>query len=159
MNFSVIDIVFIGLMGLFIIRCYLKGFVSELMSVAALVLGILAALFFYRNGAEFLRANFWQDLDTIPEIVAFISLFIIVFIIVKLLEIMLIDIIHNVSLTRADSFLGIIFGFAEGLAVVSLILFFLRIQPLFDPSVILSDSIFARILLPLITGREYLIGV
>jgi membrane protein required for colicin V production len=145
--------VFLGLIGLFMIRCYLKGFISELLSMAAVVLGLLASLFFYKNGADFLRDKYMHDLKVFPEIIAFIALFIIVFVIVKLFEIVLKDVIEGVRLKGADHFLGIVFGLAEGLAVVSLILFLLRIQPLFDPSPLLADSFFARILLPLITGK------
>jgi membrane protein required for colicin V production len=154
LNISVIDIIFILLITLFIIRCYLKGFVSELMPMAGVVLGLIAALFFYRRGGEFLRVTFWPEMQTIPEIIAFIALFFIVFLLFKLLELMLREIIEGVSLSGADQFLGVIFGLAEGIAVVSLILFLLRIQPLFDPSSILSDSFFARLLLPLITRSE-----
>ena len=154
MSFSVIDFIFIALIALFIIRCYLKGFISELLSMAAIVLGLLASLFFYKNGGEFLRVKFWPNLKTIPEILAFVALFIIVFLVIKLLEILLKEVINGIKLGGADRFLGILFGLAEGLAVVSLILFLLRIQPLFDPSSILSDSFFARLLLPLITGAE-----
>jgi len=154
-TFSIIDIVFVGLIGLFMIRCYLKGFVSELLSMAAVVLGLLAALFFHRNGGLFLKKQFWHDTNiVILEVAAFAILFIFVFVIVKIIEKMLINIIDEVSLTNADSYLGIIFGLAEGLAVVSLILFLLRIQPLFDSTAMLNDSIFARYLLPLITGKE-----
>ena len=154
MNLSVLDIVFILLTALFMIRCYLKGFVSELLSMAAFVLGILASLFFHKNGAAFLRERFWPDLAVIPEVVAFIALFIIVFIIIKLLEILLKGIIQGIKLGKADRFLGILFGFAEGIAVISLCIFILRIQPLFDPSEILSESVFARFLLPFLTGTE-----
>lgn len=153
MNLTVIDFIFIGLIALFIIRCYLKGFISEILSMAAIVLGLLASLYFYKNGGEFLRVKFWPDLKTIPEIAAFAALFIIVFFIIKLLEVMLKGIISGVKLGGADRFLGILFGFAEGLAVISLILFVLRIQPLFDPSSFLSDSFFAKLLLPFITGN------
>jgi len=159
MNVSVMDVVFILLIVLFSIRCYLKGFISELLSMAAIVFGLLASLFFYKNGAEFLRARYWPDLKTIPEIVAFAALFLIVFIVIKLLEIMLKQIIQGVQLGGADRFLGFIFGMAEGIAVISLVLFILKIQPLFNPSSILSDSIFARIFLPLITGKENIPGV
>ena len=159
MNFVVIDFIFIALIGLFIIRCYLKGFVSEILSMAGIVLGILASLFFYKNGADFLRSQFWPELKVIPEILAFIGLFVIVFFIIKLLEVMLKGIINNIKLGGADRALGIIFGLAEGIAVVSLILFLLKIQPLFDPSSIISDSIFASFLLPLITGTEAVPGV
>lgn len=154
MEISVIDVIFILLLILFVVRCYLKGFVSELFSMAAVVLGLLASLFFYKNGGEYLRSRFWPELKLIPEVIAFISLFLIVFIVIKLLEIMLKGIINGVSLTGADRFLGIIFGLAEGIVVISLVVFVLRIQPLFDPSSILSESVFARLLLPLITGQE-----
>ncbi len=153
MSFSVLDFIFVGLIGLFMIRCYLKGFVGEVFSIAAVILGFLAALFFYRNGGEYLRTQFMPDLKTIPEILAFIALFIIVFIVIKLLEVMLKGIINGISLTGVDRFLGIIFGFAQGVAVVCLVLFVLRIQPLFNPDRILSESFFANLLLPLITGN------
>jgi len=156
---SVIDIVFILLIVLFVLRCYLKGFISEFFLIASVLLGILASLFFYKNGAEFLRAKYWPDLKTIPEIAAFVGLFIIVFIVIKLLEILLKGIIQGINLGGADKFLGVIYGLIEGIAVVSLILFVLHIQPLFDSSSILSDSIFARILLPLITKTEAVSGV
>ncbi|MDR2943162.1 MAG: CvpA family protein [Treponema sp.] len=154
MSFSVLDMVFLGLMGLFMIRCYLKGFISELLSMAAVVLGLLTSLFFYKNGAVFIRAKYLPDLKVIPEILAFIALFIIVFIIIKLLEILLKSVIEGVRLQGADHFIGIVFGFLEALAVISLILFLLRIQPIFDPSPLLSDSFFAKILLPMITGKS-----
>lgn len=153
MSFSVIDIGFIGLIGLFMIRCYLKGFVSELLSMAAIILGILASLFLYKNGAEFIRNQFSLDVPVVPEVMAFILLFIIVFIVVKLLEILLKGIIEGIRLRKVDRFLGIIFGFAEGVVVISLILFLLRIQPLFDAGSILEDSFFARLFLPFITGN------
>jgi membrane protein required for colicin V production len=156
---SVLDIVFILLIALFVIRCYLKGFISELLSMAAIVLGLLASLFFYKNGAEFVRAQFMPNVKIVPEVIAFVSLFFIVFIIIKLLEAIFKNIIYEVQLGNADKFLGVVFGLAEGIAVISLVLFLLRIQPLFDPSSLLSDSFFARLLLPLITGRENISGV
>jgi membrane protein required for colicin V production len=158
MNISVIDIIFILLLTIFIIRCYLKGFVSELLTMSAIVLGLLASLFFFKNGGEFLRVTFWPNLKLIPEIIAFIALFVIVFISVKILELMLKGIIQRIHLSGADRFLGIFFGLAEGVVVIALVVFILRIQPLFDPSSILSESVFARILLPIIT-RENNTGV
>jgi len=159
MNISVLDVIFILLIVVFALRCFLKGFLSELMSMAAIVLGLLASLFFYKNGAEFLRAKFWPDLKTVPEIIAFVALFLIVFITIKFLEIMLKGIIQGVQLGGIDKFLGVVFGLTEGIVVVSLVLFVLWIQPLFDPSSLLYDSFFARILLPLITKTEIISGV
>jgi membrane protein required for colicin V production len=159
MNVNALDIIFIILITIFIIRCYLKGFISELLTMSALILGILASLFFYKNGGEYLREQFWHGLAVIPEIVAFLDLFFIVFATIKILEILLRGIIERVELSGADRFLGIFFGLAEGIAVISFILFLIRIQPLFDPATILDGSFFAHIILPFITGKENVNGV
>jgi membrane protein required for colicin V production len=159
MKISALDVIFLLIVILFVIRCYLKGFISEVFSMAAIVLGFLASLFFYKRGGEYLRTQFWNDMKIIPEVIAFIALFLIVFIAVKLLEALLKGVINGIKLGGADRFLGVIFGLAEGIAVVSLVLLVLRIQPLFDPSGILSDSVFASFLLPFITGQEKISGV
>jgi len=159
MNLAAIDIIFIAVIVIFTVRCAIKGFISEIMSMASIVLGLLAALFFYKNGGEFVRIRFMPGIKIVPEIIAFVSLFLIVFIVIKILEIMLKEIIEGVRLGGADRFLGIFFGLAEGIVVVSLVLFLFRIQPLFDPGALLSNSIFAKMLLPLITGGGSSAGV
>jgi membrane protein required for colicin V production len=158
-SFSVIDFIFVALIGLFMIRCYLKGFISELLSMAAIILGLLVSLFLYKNAGELLKKQFWPEMNVVPFIAAFIGLFVIVFIIVKILEKILSDIIDKISLNDADSYIGIAFGLAEGVVVVSLVLFILKVQPLFDSSEVLSGSFFAELLLPLITGAEERLNV
>jgi membrane protein required for colicin V production len=152
MNFSAIDIIFVALILIFSIRCAIKGFISELMSMASVILGLLAALYFYSKGGEFVRIKFLPDVKILPEIIAFIVLFLIVFAAIKILEALLKDIVEGIKLGGADRVLGIFFGIAEGIVVVSLVLFILRIQPLFDPASLFENSYFAEILLPLITG-------
>jgi membrane protein required for colicin V production len=78
-----------------------------------------------------------------------------VFILIKILELMLKEIVEGIKLGGADRFLGIIFGLAEGIIAVSLILFVMKIQPLFDPAPILNKSVFAEILLPFITSEKH----
>jgi len=151
MNFSVMDIIFVFLIGLFMIRCYLKGFISEVLSMAALFFGFLVSLLLYKNAGEYLKKQFWPEMDVIPFIAAFIGLFVFIFIIVKIIEKMLTNIIDKINLGSADSIIGIVFGLAEGIVVVSLVLFILKVQPLFDSSEVLSGSIFAKLLLPFIT--------
>jgi membrane protein required for colicin V production len=151
---AVIDIVFIALAIILTIRCALRGFIGELMSMASVALGLLAALFFYKNGGLFIEEKFMPGMKIIPRILAFIALFLIVFVVIKILEGILKDIIERIRLGGADRFLGVIFGLVEGVIVISLVLFVLTIQPLFDPAPVLRNSFFAKILLPLITGRE-----
>jgi membrane protein required for colicin V production len=155
MSFAAIDILFIALIVIFTVRCALRGFVGELFSIASLVLGLFAALYFYRNGALFIREKFMPGLKIIPEIAAFIVIFLIVFICIKIIEGMLREIIEGIRLGRADRFLGIFFGFVEGIIVVSLILFVLCVQPLFEPAPILEKSFFGKLLLPFIAGGRF----
>ena len=150
MSFSAIDIVFIVLILIFSVRCAVKGFVSELMSMAAIVLGLLAALFLYKNGAEYIRTKIMHEVEIVPEVIAFIALFAVVFILVKILEAMLKGIVNGIKLGGADRFLGIFFGIAEGIVVVSLALFVLQIQPLFDSAPLIESSFFAGLIMPLI---------
>jgi len=152
MNIAPIDIVFVLLIILFTVRCAIKGFISELMSMASVVLGLLASLYFYKKGGEFIRDKFMPDLELLPEVIAFIALFLIVFIVVKIIESMLKEIIEGIRLGGADRFLGVIFGIGEGIVVVSLLLFLFSIQPLFDHEPLLANSFFAQLLLPFITG-------
>ena len=153
MTFSVIDYIFAALIGLFMIRCYLKGFLSEILSMAAVIFGFLVSLFLYKSAGELLKNQFWPEMKIAPYVAAFLGLFIIVYVIVKITEKMLSNIIDKINFSGADSFLGIIFGFAEGVVVVCLALFILKVQPLFDSGEVLSGSFFARLLLPLITGK------
>jgi membrane protein required for colicin V production len=158
MNLAGIDIVFLVLVFLLFLRGFLRGFVRELLSWASMVLGVLGAVFFYKNGAVFIRDRFLPGMKILPEILAFIAIFVIVFLVFKILEKILRDIVEGVHLGGVDKFLGAVFGLVEGLVMVSFVLFILMIQPLFDPVAIMGNSLFARFLLPLIfastgTGR------
>ena len=153
-NFMPVDFVFAGLILIFTVRCAIRGFISEIMSMAAVVLGLLTALFFFRKGGEFLRDRYMPGYQRLSEIAAFILLFVIVFLIVKILGRILKDIVEGIKLGNADRFLGLIFGFIEGLVVVSLALFIISVQPLFDPQIVLHNSFFAGIIVPLIFGVD-----
>jgi membrane protein required for colicin V production len=167
-SLKVIDYVFLVLTLLLVIRCTLRGFISEFMTLASLVLGALASLFLYRSGAAFLRDRWLEGLDAkipaflqnllpglvrnIPEILAFVLIFVVVFFAVKLVEFLLKDIIQRIRLGGVDRFLGLLFGMAEGVAVTSLLLLILNVQPVFDAAPLLEGSVFAELLLPLV-GR------
>jgi membrane protein required for colicin V production len=152
---AVIDIIFLFLGIIIVARSALRGFVSELLSMTAVILGLLAALFFNKNGGAFIRDKFMPDMKLIPEILAFIGLFLIVFILIKIVEYILQDIIARIRLGGLDRFLGFLLGLVEGVIVISLLLFVLVIQPLFDPASIVEKSFFANLLLPIITKGEY----
>ena len=150
MKLAPLDIIFGILILIAVVRCALRGLVAELMSWAAVVCGVLFSFLLYKRGAVLIRERFFSG-QVLPEILAFAALFLIVFISVKILEYILRDIVNRIKLGGVDRFLGALFGILEGLCVVTLILFIISVQPLFDPRVILSDSFFARLLSPFIT--------
>ena len=143
-----LDMFFIILMGLLVLRGFLRGFTGEFFSIASLALAFIAAFFLYKNGAVFLRSRYLQ-MALLPEIFSFIAVFLIVFIAGKIMEHIVKDIIERLNLGTLDKALGIILGLAEALAVIVLIFFLFGIQPFFDSAPIFAQSIFARLLLPL----------
>jgi membrane protein required for colicin V production len=151
MGITAVDIVFIVIIFIFAMHCAVKGFVSEIMSLAAAILGILAAIFFFRAGAAFIRDSFIPGMQVLPEILAFIVIFFIVFAVIKLFEKMLKTIIEGIHLGGPDRVLGFIFGVGEGVIVVCLLLFLISVLPV-NSDRILEGSFFAELLLPFIIG-------
>ena len=151
MGFTVIDFIFLVLIGLFMIRCLFRGFIKEALLLAAIVFGFLGALFFYKNGGQFIRERYMPDTDVIPEIIAFAAIFAIVILASILVKYLLKSSIDKIKLFAGiDKLLGIVFGLFEGLLVVCLVLFLIDVQPLFSSEDVLSESFFANLLLPLI---------
>ena len=149
-DIPVIDMIFLILIVLMVIHGYVKGFLEEFFSWAALVLAIWAAVLLHPAGAAFIRQKAMQNVKFVPEILAFIAIFIVIMLFLKMLEHVLKDVIMGAKLGGANKVLGSIFGLIEGLTLSALIIFVLAIQPLFNASGIIADSIFAQILLPFI---------
>jgi len=147
-NIPVIDLVFVIFIVLMIIHGYVKGFVEEFFSWAALVAAILAAVFLHPAGAAFIRKSIMENVRYVPEILAFIGIFLVVMLFIRMIERVLKDVVKGAKLGAVNKLFGLIFGLLEGFALVALILFVLSVQPVFDVSKLIGDSIFAQILLP-----------
>jgi uncharacterized membrane protein required for colicin V production len=83
-----------------------------------------------------------------PEILSFIALFFIVFILMKFLEKIVKDITTKINITSADRVLGFLFGVVEGFCFVAFLFFLISVQPLFDPSPLMQGSFFDRLFKP-----------
>jgi membrane protein required for colicin V production len=151
-DFAVIDTVLLIVILLFPIRAALSGFIKEALSLAALVLGILGGFFFREAGADFIRIQVpaLQNTRIISETLAFIAIFIIIFLVILFFKKILKDIVNSLNLGGIDRFLGMIFGLIEGISFTVLVLFVIYIQPLFPADNILGGSLLAGIFLPLL---------
>ncbi|MGO8694321.1 MAG: CvpA family protein [Rectinemataceae bacterium] len=144
-----VDWVFLAMVVLMAARCFMRGFVEEILSVAAFGGGLVAALLLYRTGGELVRTRL--RVEAFPEILAFLAIFLVVFLIVKLIERMLSEGIEATSLEGTDRFLGLFLGAVEGMILVSLILVAMALlRPIVDFDGILAKSFFAKTLLPIV---------
>jgi membrane protein required for colicin V production len=153
---NTLDWIFVVVLALLGVRCMIKGFVSEVLSVAAILVGLLAGLFLYKAAGQLLVG--WGLPATpqlLPAILGFAAVFLLAFLVVKLIERLLREGIEAAELGGVDRVLGLVLGLAEGLLLVSLVLVAMS---LLEPALksiagyqkLLSGSFFARFLLPLI---------
>lgn len=143
-NFAFIDVVLALLIFAAAVRGAMRGFLTEVGSMAAVILGIGGAVVFAGATARLLEAQFGASLWN--EVISFLLLFLIIYIVVKLLENLLHNLFARLSLERLDRVLGFFLGLAEGALLAGLILLVINWQPFFETKSILAGSVFARIL-------------
>ena len=154
MGLAGIDIVFMVIIAVSALRCAARGFISEILSMAAMIFGILAALLCYKQGAVLVRGWFMPDVRVVPEIIAFVGFFLLVYITAKIIETTLKNVIEGIQLGGLDHLLGFLFGIVEGIIIVCLLLFLISIQAFFDADSLLKNSLFAKIILPIIIEEK-----
>ncbi len=148
LNFNTIDYIFLAIIGVLSIRGTFRGFITELLSMAALILGLAAAVMFSKAGSHVLE-KIWGTSGW-NQVVSFLFIFIVVYAIVKFFENVLHNLFINLDLEKLDRALGFFLGFGEGILVTLIILFILNWQPFFDLHDLVKNSFFAKMLLPLL---------
>jgi membrane protein required for colicin V production len=137
-----VDIFFIIVILFFTIRCIIKGFITELMSVASVVGGITAGFFFAPALSaaidKYIGVSGWNRL------ISFLIIFLTVYIILKVIERGFYSLMERVSLEKLDRSLGLFLGLFEGLMIVIIIITVIDVQPLVPPEKILSGSLIAE---------------
>ena len=145
-EFTAIDVVF-GIIVVFAtVRAGLRGFVKESLSVASLVLGVVVAVLFSGSVAGYLDE--WIGTSVWNQVIAFLGIFVVLYILIKLFENALHRMIERIHLQSLDHAMGLILGVVEGVVVVFLLILLIQIQPVADPERLLLGSLFARVLLP-----------
>lgn len=148
MTLNPLDVAFTLLLVLVTLRAGFRGFVREFMAVAAIVLGIGAATLFSAVVTvwidQILGVSIWN------HVIAYLGLFLIVYLIVKLAEGALNVLIERIHLDGLDHALGLFFGCVEALLVIFLLILIMQVQPFFSFTEILSTSLYTELLNPLI---------
>jgi membrane protein required for colicin V production len=148
MAWNILDIVFVIIIVFLAIRGLIRGFLGEIFSVGSVVAGLGAAVFFSSALAgpveRALGISGWG------QIIAFLGIFVVAYLVMKLVEKALRNVVEGVNLQNLDKALGFFLGLVEGAVVAGLLVLVLRAQPLFDFSGPLSGSVIARILTPVV---------
>ncbi len=143
MHVAAFDIVCLVIVLILAVRATFRGFIDEFMSIASLFLGLGVAVLFTGKASVFVNtyvhSSFWSP------VIAFLVLFLVVYIIVKLFENALNSFTEKVHLEKLDQSLGFFLGILEGGIVIVILVFVLEIQPLFHTSALFRNSIAYRI--------------
>ena len=153
---NTLDWIFVVVLVLLGIRCMSRGFVAEVLSVAALLLGLLAALLLYKQAGEILVG--WGLVArpaALPGIMGFAAVFLLVFLVMKFIERLITEGVEAAELGGIDRILGLLLGLAEGLLLISLVLVAMSlIEPAFKSmpgyAKLINGSAFARFILPIV---------
>ncbi|MBI9098480.1 MAG: CvpA family protein [Spirochaetaceae bacterium] len=140
MNLATIDIIFLILMGIAAIRGLFNGLIKELFSIGALILGLLAAMAFYKALAGFFTEQFGNHLWN--EGLSFFLVFIVIFAGLKVAEKFISKMLVETTALSFDKGLGFILGLLEGIIICSLLTYFLDFQTFISMDKALSDSFF-----------------
>jgi membrane protein required for colicin V production len=119
MNF--IDLVFIIILLWSAYKGFRKGFILQLSTLAALLLGIFGAIHFSDFTADFLTNNF-NISNQYLQIIAFAVTFIVIVIAVHLLARLIEKLVQAIALGFVNRILGIVFGVAKVAFILSIIL-------------------------------------
>ncbi|MDQ7796787.1 MAG: CvpA family protein [Spirochaetia bacterium] len=149
---STMDWVFSAVVVILAARCFVRGFVHEVLSVASVAVGFLAGLLLSNTVIVQVLAK--VGANSLPYqaqyIIAFVLCFIAGFIIMKIIERMIREGLEASSLDIFDRVLGLALGIIEGFIIVGLFIVILQIQPFFDTKALLAGSLYAKLLGPII---------
>lgn len=146
------DIVFGVVLLLAAVRCAFRGFIAEVMSMAALILGIGLAVLFSGTAAGYLEPYLGESLWN--QVIGFLGIFLLVYLVVKIFEGALHRLFEKVRLERLDRALGFVLGVAEGLLVVSIAIILIYLQPFVPPERIVGNSIVTTVILRVLPLTE-----
>ncbi|MFN8240284.1 MAG: CvpA family protein [Bacteroidales bacterium] len=116
-----IDIIILIIVGAAMVRGFINGFVRELASLLALILGIWGAIRF----SSFTAAKLYDYFDMTGHyvgIIAFIITFMIIVVLIHFVGLIATKIIELASLGFLNRLLGIVFGLFKSVLILSVVL-------------------------------------
>lgn len=147
MSINILDTVLLLFSIIVIIKVTIRGFIDEFFSMAAFLLAIAVAFWFYRPLSLHTKVSGLSP--AAMKLIAFFMMFIVVFIAVKLLQLLISAVFNNEILNSLDHALGFFLGVFEAYIVLIIIIAILQLQPFFNVDELIAHSIVVRVLVPL----------
>ena len=148
MNIAGLDIFFLVIIAGMSILGLISGFVKEFFSKAAVFLGLLIAILFFKRFSAVLSKSISSVV--LAQIMSFLIIFLVVYLLIKILQRLIGSIFENETMKGLDRALGFFFGILEGFVIVGVIIAILSVQTFIDVSAITKDSFFIHFLQPLL---------
>ena len=125
MSINLLDLIILIPLLLFAFNGYKKGIIIEVTTLAALLLGIYAALFFSDYTANLLTGSFNISKEYL-NIIAFVATFIGVLLLVMILGRILEKVVNLLMLGIINKLAGAAFGILKGALLLSIIIFLIN---------------------------------
>ena len=118
MNFF--DYLLIGVVGLSMVLSLWRGFVREIISLIGLVAAFLVASRASGYAGDFMVKSAWLTNGTVADIAGFVLVFVLIMLVVGIVGAIVRKLVDMADLTATDRTLGLFFGMARGLLLISL---------------------------------------
>ena len=122
-----LDVIIAILFIIAIVSGYRKGFIHQLASLAALILGIFLAVKFSKLISPFLQEHFTSSAN-VAKVLAFVAVFVIVMILVHLLGRFLEKTFDEIELGPLNKIVGSVFSVIKMLLIISSIMILLKLS-------------------------------
>jgi len=146
---NTVDWIIIVLCAIGAIWGAIKGFIDEFSQKSGYIAGITVALMFTKAVYPIIEDNLHIP-GWVCSLISYVGLFVIGFILIKMLGIMIKRIVDTARITFIDNILGFFLGLVESILVVGIIESLLAYQNLFDLSSAFSQSLISsKVIMPL----------
>ncbi len=128
MPITLLDVILIGVMLISAVLAMIRGFMREILSIAAWVLAALATLYSYSKLLPYAKSYVNNDIVATAAVVA--GTFLLTLLVVSVITVRFSDMVLDSRVGALDRTLGFLFGLARGLIIVVVaFLFFAWLVP------------------------------
>lgn len=147
MSFGTIDIIALAVLAIAALRITFKGFITEFMSKAGLIIGFLAALMFSSLLTPVIEQQL--NLGRWSNAISFIIIFLAGYLLMRIFSSVLTNLLEALHLDALDKVFGFALGLVEGAIVISLLVYLLKLQTIIDVTAMLESSWVVELLEPI----------